>query len=145
MKDSLLSITRFSPYYHIIVNGSYKLYTGKTMITENNWNSLRRPGMTLKININQPPPIPPLPRGPMPVPNFVVPKPPKVTKEIYQEVSKLLKLSRSWTPDAESLKGSGIGHLLHLWTNAIDPNDGDDSDDSSVRSWSSSGSDSIAD
>jgi hypothetical protein len=144
MKDSLLSITRFGPYYHAIVNGNYKLCTGKTIITEHNWNSLRRPGMTLKFTIS-PPPFAPFPRGPVPVPHFVVPKPPKVTKEIYQEVSKLLELSRSWTPDAESLKGPGIGHLLRLWTNAIDPDNGDDSDDSSIRSWSSSGSSSIVD
>lgn len=136
MKESLASITRFSPY---------KLYNGKTIVTEHNWNSLRRPGMTLKMAIG-PPPFSPHPRGPVRVPNIItIPKPPKVTKEIYQEVNKLLNVSRSWTPDAESLKGFGIGHLLRLWTNAVDPDNGDDSDNSSIRSWSSSGSSEIVD
>ncbi|KAJ4138589.1 hypothetical protein NW768_002438 [Fusarium equiseti] len=145
MKDSLINLTRFGPYHNFIVNGTYKLYTGKTIITQHNWNSLQRPGMTLKIQISPPPFRPPL-GGPMPVPNHVhVPKSPKVTKEVYQEVDKLLKLSRSWTPDAETLKNSGIGHLLHLWTDAIDPDNGDETDDSSIMSWSGSESGSIAD
>ena len=111
------------------------------VITTENWNAVRRPGMTLELKLG---PAPPRYFGR--IPNVVTGRrAPTIKGEVYQEVNKLLKLSRSWTPDAESLKGSGIGHLLRLWTNAIDPDNGDDSDDSSIRSWSSSGSSDIVD
>ena len=146
----LPDMTRSLPYHRAIANGNYKLFAGNTVITLGNWNSLRRHGMTLKLQV-WPPPLP----GPVVLPlTGDFPPPPhwaafaesrKARRDIFLGVDKLLKLSRSWTPDAESFKGSGIGHLLRLWTNAVDPDDGDDSDDSSIRSWSSSGSSEIVD
>ncbi|KAH7183426.1 uncharacterized protein B0J16DRAFT_345789 [Fusarium flagelliforme] len=143
LSGCLPNITRSIIYHPAIMNGNYKLFADKTVVTIDNWNSLRRPGMTLRLQVCPPPlpiPVPPYvrnyPRNPNPIRG---PRPEAVRKgEIYQEVNKLFKLSRSWTPDAESLKGSGIGHLLRLWTNAIDPDNGDDSDGSSVSSGSSS-------
>ncbi|EXK82040.1 hypothetical protein FOQG_13557 [Fusarium oxysporum f. sp. raphani 54005] len=120
-----------------------------TVILHEAWESLRRPGMTLNIRLVGVP-IPPgwpgsvsNPQGRIP-PKFIRPMnigpsgnlPPASTttsdsssaytcasptmKQIHGEMEELLRLSDSWSPEPDTI-GTGLGRLLRLWTNALDP------------------------
>ncbi|KAF0634882.1 hypothetical protein FPSE5266_02398 [Fusarium pseudograminearum] len=126
----------------------------KTPVTSETWDSVRRPGMILRLDYKgYLPPIPPLPMpAPMPVPPVMVtppgfrppglPRPLSIyemphipnMRDIYQEMDDLLKLSDSWTPDEETIEHAGLGNLFRLWTNAIDPEAQEEDSDWSGRS-----------
>lgn len=120
-----------------------------TVILHEAWESLRRPGMTLNIQLvgigipsgwpgfvsNPQRRIPPKiirptnigPSGNLPSANtttsdsssaYTCASP--TMKQIHGEMEELLRLSDSWSPDPDTI-GTGLGRLLGLWTNALDP------------------------
>jgi hypothetical protein len=109
-----------------IPGGHYTIFTDNKMsVTPETWDSIRRPGMTLRLSTLPFPPYLPPPRG-IPPWKYCPPpmgrRPTTATMEVvYREMNGLLKLSRPWTPDKETMKHAGLGNLLRLWTNAIDP------------------------
>ncbi|KAF4499318.1 hypothetical protein FAGAP_4523 [Fusarium agapanthi] len=176
-KDLKLLRTRLSglslgyPATMILKDGKYFFYTDDgTVILPEAWESLRRPGMTLKIQ-NVGTPIPPGFGGPttfnrpgMFPPNRTRPtipvgpggnRPPASTttsdsssvssrstptmKQCHSEMEELLRLSDSWSPGLDTI-GTGLGRLLGLWTNALDPHV--DVREDSDSEWSCSTSDS---
>ncbi|KAL7755872.1 hypothetical protein ACKLNR_014399 [Fusarium oxysporum f. sp. zingiberi] len=120
-----------------------------TVILHEAWESLRRPGMTLNTRLVGVPIPPGWPvsvsntQGRIP-PKFIRPMnigpsgnlPPASTttsdsssaytcasptmKQIHGEMEELLRLSDSWSPEPDTI-GTGLGRLLRLWTNALDP------------------------
>ncbi|XEV07283.1 hypothetical protein FSHL1_012570 [Fusarium sambucinum] len=139
IRDLIPTLGRFSLYKPLgINNGSYTISAENNMtVTPEVWDSIRRPGMILRLNTL---PFPPPSCGGPPVGGFMCPPPTSLKREmlrgIYQEMNNLLKLSHCWMPDEETLKHAGLGNLLRLWTNAIDT-EGQDSDDLSDSSCSS--------
>ncbi|ENH71316.1 hypothetical protein FOC1_g10006173 [Fusarium oxysporum f. sp. cubense race 1] len=120
-----------------------------TVILHEAWESLRRPGMTLNIQlvgIGIPPGWPGFvsnPQGRIPPkiirpmntgPSGNLPSANTTTsdsssaytcasptmKQIHGEMEELLRLSDSWSPDPDTI-GTSLGRLLGLWTNALDP------------------------
>ncbi|RGP62624.1 hypothetical protein FSPOR_9203 [Fusarium sporotrichioides] len=144
IKDLIPKLGRIPINMHsAIVSGSYMISTDNKMsVTPETWDSIRRPGMILRlIGLGCPPVgtrmVPPPPgfnpsHPPPPPPGF-----PKRTTmaDVYQEMNDLLKLSRPWTPGKETMKHAGLGNLLRLWTNAIDPSTRDYDD---LSEWSCS-------
>ncbi|OBS23013.1 hypothetical protein FPOA_09332 [Fusarium poae] len=132
-----------------IANGGYTILTDDNVtVTPETWESIRRPGMVLRL---QTPPFPqpcypyppPMPVGPPGGGYAYRPPPPPIHKrptmaDTYQEMNNLLKLSDCWMPDKETIRHGGIGNLLRLWTNAIDT---DAQDCGDMSDWSCSGSD----
>lgn len=120
-------------------SGNYCIYTeDRITVTPETWDSIRRPGMILRLTtmVYCPPPPWCVPFGRPPV---VGPPPPmpalpkrSTMGDIYQEINDLLKLSDSWAPDEETLKPTGLGNLFRLWTNAVDP----EAEDCSDSDWS---------
>ncbi|QKD61674.2 uncharacterized protein FOBCDRAFT_286290 [Fusarium oxysporum Fo47] len=147
MMRDLMTQTNWAPgIAHHIMAGRYDLCTQDGLaVMLGTWDSVRRPGMTLTLKI-WPPPVPPGPPRPRmypPPPVGYVPPAKKYReemKEAYHEVVELLGLAEGWMPDQETVK-SGLGDLLRLWTNAIDPHTEDCSDCASfMMSYSSSSS-----
>ncbi|EXL90798.1 hypothetical protein NOF04DRAFT_19456 [Fusarium oxysporum II5] len=132
----------------IMKEGKYVFCTDDgTVILHEAWESLRRPGMTLNIQLVGVP-IPPgwpvsNPQGRIPPriirpmnigPSGNLPSANTTTsdsssaytcasptmKQIHGEMEELLRLSDSWSPDPDTI-GTGLGRLLGLWTNAPDP------------------------
>ncbi|KAF5529841.1 hypothetical protein FPHYL_14182, partial [Fusarium phyllophilum] len=123
----------------IFKDGKYIFCTDDgTVILPETWESLRRPGMTLNVQ-NIGPPMPPgFGRPGMMPPNITRPAnlgPTSITtsdsssthsrasptmKQVHTEMEEMLQLSDSWSPDPDTI-GTGLGRLLGLWTNAIDP------------------------
>ncbi|CVL13449.1 uncharacterized protein FPRN_08575 [Fusarium proliferatum] len=155
------------PASAILKDGKYNFCAEDgTVILPESWESLRRPGMTLNIQ-NYGTPIPPIFGGPTPFnrrPGMMPPGPSNVVtvgppctstttssssstrsytsltmKQVHGEIEEMLHLSDSWSPDPDTM-GTGLGRLLGLWTNALDPhvNATEDSD----SEWSCSVSDS---
>ncbi|KAF5695371.1 hypothetical protein FDENT_454 [Fusarium denticulatum] len=130
-----------------------------TVILNETWDSLRRPGMTLKIQYLGAP-TPPAMAGflfgsPRPVPPRMTRPPASTTtsddssvysrasptmKQIHGEMEELLRLSDSWSPDPDTI-GTGLGRLLGLWTNALDPHVNVTEDSESEWSCSTADSD----
>jgi hypothetical protein len=151
IKDSMPNLGAFfcCSKYQEFLSGQYDIYTDNNVnVTPETWDSVRRPGMTLRLRCLADPSSGLGP--PLPWPNVARPVLPSFTtnqtshkgvvmKEIYQEMNDLLKLSRSWTPDKATMKDPGLGYFLRLWTNAIDPEAEDRSDEqSSLFDWSES-------
>lgn len=137
-----------------------------TVILPEAWESLRRPGMTLKIQNPSVPTPPGWPVGGPTTLNRPGMMPPHITrpmnvgpastttsdsssthssasptmKHVHSEMEGLLQLSDSWSPDPDTMS-AGLGRLLGLWTNALDPHVDvtEDSDSGSVWSCSSTG------
>ncbi|RKL00225.1 hypothetical protein BFJ71_g5713 [Fusarium oxysporum] len=134
----------------IMKEGKYVFCTDDgTVILHEAWESLRRPGMTLNIQlvgIGIPPGWPGFvsnPQGRIP-PKIIRPMntgpngnllsantttsdsssaytcASPTMKQIHGEMEELLRLSDSWAPDPDTI-GTGLGRLLGLWTNALDP------------------------
>ncbi|KAF5649098.1 uncharacterized protein FTJAE_1094 [Fusarium tjaetaba] len=147
MMRDLMTQTNWAPgIAHQVMAGRYDLCTQDGLaVMLGTWDSVRRPGMTLTLKI-WPPPVPPGPPRPRmypPPPIGYVPPVKKYReemKETYHEMVELLGLSEECVPDQETVK-SGLGDLLRLWTNAIDPHTEDCSDCASfMMSYSSSSS-----
>ncbi|KAF5607996.1 hypothetical protein FPANT_625 [Fusarium pseudoanthophilum] len=147
MMRDLMTQTNWAPgIAHQVMAGRYDLCTQDGLaVMLGTWDSVRRPGMTLTLKI-WPPPVPPGPPRPRmypPPPIGYVPPVKKYReemKETYHEMVELLGLSEGCVPDQETVK-SGLGDLLRLWTNAIDPHTEDCSDCASfMMSYSSSSS-----
>ncbi|KAF5712615.1 hypothetical protein FMUND_8362 [Fusarium mundagurra] len=143
MRDLLTQANWAGPAIaHQVMVGRYELCTQDGLaVMLGTWDSIRRPGMTLTIKI-WPPPNPPGPPRPPPM-GYVPPvkKYREEMKETYREMVELLGLSEGCVPDQETVK-SGLGDLLRLWTNAIDPHTEDCSDCASfMMGYSSSSSD----
>ncbi|KAG9501825.1 hypothetical protein J7337_007519 [Fusarium musae] len=148
MMRDLMTQTNWAPgIAHQVMAGRYDLCTQDGLaVMLGTWDSVRRPGMTLTLKM-WPPPVPP---GP-PRPRMYPPPPPmgyvppvkkyrEEMKETYREMVELLGLSEECVPDQETVK-SGLGDLLRLWTDAIDPHTEDCSDCASfMMSYSSSSS-----
>ncbi|PCD29945.1 hypothetical protein FGRA07_10559 [Fusarium graminearum] len=120
-------------------SGKYCIYTeDRITVTPETWDSIRRPGMILRLTtMGYCPPPPwcvPFGRPPAVGPPPPMPALPKRSTmgDIYQEINDLLKLSDSWAPDEETLKPTGLGNLFRLWTNAVDP----EAEDCSDSDWS---------
>ncbi|KAF5562316.1 hypothetical protein FNAPI_3212 [Fusarium napiforme] len=160
------------PATFIFKDGKYFFYTDEgTVILPEAWESLRRPGMTLKIE-NVGAPIPPGFGGPstfnrpgmrplnMPHPPGMRPggnrPPPSFTtsdsssthsrasptmEQVHNEMEELLRLSDLWSPDPETI-GTGLGRLLGLWTYAPDPHVNVSENSDPESDWSCSTSDS---
>ncbi|KAH7194396.1 hypothetical protein DER44DRAFT_677087 [Fusarium oxysporum] len=149
MMRDLMTQMNWGPGTHVshqIMNGRYDLCTSDGLaVIPQTWDSVRRPGMTLTLKLWPPPiaPGPPRPRMYPPPPVGHVPRTSKYLdemKEAYHEVVELLGLAGAWTPDQDAVK-SGLGDLLRLWTNAIDPHTEDCSDYGSfMMGYSSSSS-----
>ncbi|KAG4255891.1 hypothetical protein FPRO03_04839 [Fusarium proliferatum] len=147
MMRDLMTQTNWAPgVAHHIMAGRYDLCTQDGLaVMLGTWDSVRRPGMTLTLKIWPPPgpPGPPRPRMCPPPPMGYVPPVKKYSqemKETYHEMVELLGLSEGCVPDQETVK-SGLGDLLRLWTNAIDPHTEDCSDCASfMMSYTSSSS-----
>ncbi|KAG5810451.1 hypothetical protein H9Q71_005472 [Fusarium xylarioides] len=149
----------------IFKDGKYIFCTDNgTVILPETWESLRRPGMTLNVQ-NVGVPIPPGFGGPstfshpgmrppnMPLPPGMRPGGSTTTsdswsthsrasptvKQVHSEMEELLWLSESWSPDPDTM-GTGLGRLLGLWTNALDPHV--DVTEDSDSEWYCSASDS---
>ncbi|KAF5548917.1 hypothetical protein FMEXI_4588 [Fusarium mexicanum] len=123
----------------MVKEGKYVFCTDDgTVILNETWDSLRRPGMTLKIQhlgALTPPGIAGFLFGPpRPMPPRTTRSPASITtsdnssvyshasptmKQIHCEMEELLRLSDSWSPDPHTM-GAGLGKLLGLWTNALD-------------------------
>ncbi|KAF5661369.1 hypothetical protein FCIRC_11848 [Fusarium circinatum] len=130
-----------------------------TVVLNETWDSLRRPGMTLKIQYLGAP-TPPGMAGflfvpPRPVPPRMTRPPASSTtsdsssvysrasptmKQIHGEMEERLRLSDSWSPDPDTM-GAGLGRLLGLWTNALDPHVNVTEDSESEWSCSTADSD----
>ncbi|KAF5976237.1 hypothetical protein FBULB1_7012 [Fusarium bulbicola] len=152
LRKRLSGLSLGYPATMILKDGKYFFYTDDgTVILPEAWESLRRPGMTLKIQ-NVGTPIPPGFGGPttfsrpgMFPPTMTRPtipvgpggsRPPASTttsdssstrsrasltmKQCHSEIEELLRLSDSWSPDPDTFS-TGLGRLLGLWTNALDP------------------------
>ncbi|KAM0304159.1 hypothetical protein ACHAPM_002231 [Fusarium culmorum] len=139
MRDLIPTIGRFPIMMPPgISSGKYCIYTkDRITVTPETWDSIRRPGMILRLTTMgycPPPPWcvpfgrPPV-VGPPPIP--ALPKRSTIG-DIYQEMNDLLKLSDSRAPDEETLKPTGLGNLFRLWTNAVDP----EAEDCSDSDWS---------
>ncbi|CCT69517.1 uncharacterized protein FFUJ_05409 [Fusarium fujikuroi IMI 58289] len=167
LRKRLSCLTLGYPASAILKDGKYNFCAEDgTVILPESWESLRRPGMTLNIQ-NYGTPIPPVFGGPTPFnrrPGMMPPGPSNVVtvgppctstttssssstrsytsltmKQVHGEIEEMLHLSDSWSPDPNTM-GTGLGRLLGLWTNALDPhvNATEDSD----SEWSCSASDS---
>lgn len=165
LRKRLSSLTLGYPATAILKEGKYNFCTEDgTVILPETWESLRHPGMTLNIQ-NYGTPIPPVFGGPRPFhptggmrPNMTLPpnvvtigRPttgtstssssssrrctPLTIKEVHREIEEMLQLSDSWSPDPDTM-GTGLGRLLGLWTNALDPHVNVTEDSGSE--WSSS-------
>ncbi|CEI70600.1 hypothetical protein FVEN_g910 [Fusarium venenatum] len=141
IRDLIPSLGRFSLYKPPgINNGNYTILADNNMtVTPEVWDSIRRPGIILRLNTL---PFPPPSCGAPPVRGFMCPPPTSlkrtILRDIYQEMNDFLKLSHCWMPDEETMKHVGLENLLRLWTNAIDTEaqDSDDLSDSSCSSGS---------
>jgi hypothetical protein len=58
--------------------------------------------------------------------------------QVHSDMEELLQLSDSWSPDLDTM-GAGLGRLLGLWTNALDPHVDVTEDSESEWSCSSTG------
>ncbi|KAF5615418.1 hypothetical protein F52700_13388 [Fusarium sp. NRRL 52700] len=135
------------PATHILKEGKYIFCADDgTVILSEAWASLRRPGMTLKIQsvgvhpggpgfFHPPGGIRPnIPSPPGLRPGGYRPPASNTTsdssstrscssltmKQCHSEMEELLRLSELWSPDPDTI-GTGLGKLLGLWTNALDP------------------------
>ncbi|KAF5549793.1 hypothetical protein FMEXI_4043 [Fusarium mexicanum] len=147
MMRDLMTQTNWAPgITHHIMAGRYDLCTQDGLaVMLGTWDSVRRPGMALTLKIWPPPspPGPPRPRMLTPRPVGCIPPIMKYREEMrqtYHEMVEFLGLADGCVPDQETVK-SGLGDLLRLWTNAIDPHTEDCSDCASfMMSYSSSSS-----
>ncbi|RKL37938.1 hypothetical protein BFJ72_g7398 [Fusarium proliferatum] len=168
LRTTLSSINLGHPATFILKDGKYVFCDEDgTVILAEAWESLRRPGMTLSIQ-NCGVPMPPGFSGPSPFhppgirPNMSRPMnigpssissststatsdssstrscAPPTMKRIHSEMEELLHLSDSWSPDPNTM-GTGLGRLLGLWTNALDPHVDVREDSDSEWSCSSTG------
>ncbi|KAF5585030.1 hypothetical protein FPCIR_8463 [Fusarium pseudocircinatum] len=172
LRQKLSCIDLGYPARSIFKEGKYMFCTDDgTFISDEAWESLRRPGMTLNVhNIgtiippgwptygpgasNRPGMMPPNITRPttMPAPN----RPSTITttsdsssahtppfptmKRCHGEMEELLRLSDSWSPDPDTIS-TGLGRLLGLWTNALDPHINVTEDSESEWSCSTADSD----
>ncbi|GKU07243.1 unnamed protein product [Fusarium langsethiae] len=131
MRDLIPKLGRFPiNKSHALLNGDYTIFTDdRTTVTPETWDSIRHPGMTLRLNTLSFPPRSSQPWGRPPCPPWAYiacpppmgPPPKRETMgDVYREMNDLLKLSRPWTPDKETMKHARLGNLLCLWTHAID-------------------------
>ncbi|KAG5746421.1 hypothetical protein H9Q70_010890 [Fusarium xylarioides] len=130
----------------IFKDGKYIFCTDDgTVILPETWESLRRPGMTLNVQ-NVGPPMPPGFGRPASLgPASTASSDSSSThsralptmKQVHTEMEEMLQLSDSWSPDPDTI-GTGLGRLLGLWTNAIDPHV-DVTEDSDSEWYCSSG------
>ncbi|KAF5577173.1 hypothetical protein FPANT_10565 [Fusarium pseudoanthophilum] len=171
LRKRLSSLSLGYPATFIFKDGKYFFYTDEgTVILPEAWESLRRPGMTLKIeNFGAPIPpgfggptfnglgmrplnMPPLPGmrpgGNRPPSSFTTSdsssthsRAPPTMKQVHNEMEELLRLSDSWSPDPETI-GTGLGRLLGLWTYAPDPYVNVTESSDADSDWSCSTSDS---
>lgn len=148
IKEMLVKVYWHRPY--LIQGGNFVICTwDEVAIAPEAWESIRRPGMVLKVISKIIPPFghPSLPRMCPPVAGNVVhasappkpskpaqPRPPKM-KPIHLEMKEMLQVSYPFFPE-EAFK-IGLGELLALWTNAIDCFIEPESDESSAD-WPSS-------
>jgi hypothetical protein len=150
IKEMLVKVYWHRPF--LIQGGNFVICTQNGVaIAPEAWESIRRPGMVLKViskimpphgHLPQPPPgmcppvagnvvhvsVPPKPLKP------AQPRPPKM-KLIHLEMKDMLQVSYPLFPE-EAFKLE-LGELLGLWTNAIDCFIEPESDDLSAD-WSSS-------
>ncbi|KAF5707190.1 hypothetical protein FMUND_11244 [Fusarium mundagurra] len=163
LRKRLSGLSLGYPATSILKDGKYFFLTDEgTVILPEAWESLRRPGMTLKIH-NVGTPIPPGFGGPRAFnrPGMMPPNPTRpmnfgpastttsdsssthsraspTMKQFHSEMEEMLRLSDLWSPDPETI-GTGLGRLLGLWTNALDPHVDVTEDSDSEWSCSSTG------
>ncbi|KAF5980756.1 hypothetical protein FCOIX_4660 [Fusarium coicis] len=171
LRKRLSSLSLGYPATAILKEGTYNFCAEDgTVILPEAWESLRCPGMTLNIQ-NFGTPIPPVFGGqrPFPTPGVIRPnmaRPPNVVtigrpstgtstsdsstsrsctsltmKEVHREMEEMFQISDSWSPDPDTM-GPGLGRLLGLWTNALDPHVNVTEDSGSDWSCSTGDSDS---
>ncbi|KAH6954637.1 hypothetical protein DER45DRAFT_570791 [Fusarium avenaceum] len=149
-------VKNYAHRYYCVQTGNYIICTeDHAVMVPESWESIRRPGMVLKV-MPRNGPIPVNPQPPymfQPIPNVVTvssparpskpfqPRPPKM-KPIHLEMKDTLQVSYPLLPE-ETFK-LRLRELLELWTNAIDCFVELENDDSSEYWTSSSSSESCS-